>query len=424
MALEIERALLRLAKPGLRLLEDEALNAEAPVDLLGDDLTPIPSFFIRNNGRLPVLGADAAERWTLTLDGEVEGPPPWTLAKLKRDFPIVSLTAVLECAGNGRAGFSAPTDGLQWTLGAIGCARWTGGRLADLLAAAGVRRSAVYAGHFSPDERAGKPGQPAISRGLPIAKALAPETLVAFAMNDEPLPYLHGGPLRIVVPGFPGSAWQKWLTRIAVRDREHDGEKMTGTNYRLPREPVRPGDAIDPARFAVITDMPVKALITVPLAGFAANPGELAVRGVAWSGHVPLASVAVSADGGASWREASLERAPTDSPGAASPRRSRPVAWGRSPSWRGRPTRRAARNRSTARRGTHAAIATTPCTGWSARSFRAEGSAIVELDQHRLVVRRLGFDVVKSPTQTRHEVLRHEDEVGTIRRAVAPIKDE
>ncbi|HJW79819.1 MAG TPA: molybdopterin-dependent oxidoreductase, partial [Beijerinckiaceae bacterium] len=109
MALEIERALLRLAKPGLRLLEDEALNAEAPVDLLGDDLTPIPSFFIRNNGRLPVLGADAADRWTLTLDGEVERPRAWTLAELKREFPVVSLTAVLECAGNGRAGFSAAT---------------------------------------------------------------------------------------------------------------------------------------------------------------------------------------------------------------------------------------------------------------------------------------------------------------------------
>ena len=151
-----------------------------------------------------------------------------------------------------------------------------------------------------------------------------------------------------------------------MRDREHDGEKMTGTNYRLPREPVRPGDAIDPARFTVITDMPVKALITAPLAGVAANPGELAVRGVAWSGHVPLASVAVSADGGASWREASLEAGADRIAWRRSPRRSRPVAWGRSPSWRGRPTRRAARNRSTARRGTHAAIATTPCTGLGA----------------------------------------------------------
>ena len=117
MALEIERALLRLAKPGLRLLEDEALNAEAPVDLLGDDLTPIPSFFIRNNGRLPVLGADAAERWTLTLDGEVERPRAWTLAELKREFSIVSLTAVLECAGNGRDDFYPSTAGQQWTTG-------------------------------------------------------------------------------------------------------------------------------------------------------------------------------------------------------------------------------------------------------------------------------------------------------------------
>src|SRR5215213_345220 len=304
MALEIERALLRLAKPGLRLLEDEALNAEAPVDLLGDDLTPIPSFFIRNNGRLPVLGADAAERWTLTLDGEVERPRAWTLSELKRDFPVVSLTAVLECAGNGRAGFSAATDGLQWTLGAIGCARWTGVRLADLLAAAGVRRSAVYTGHFSPDERAGKPGQPAISRGLPIEKALAPETLVAFAMNDEPLPYLHGAPLRIVAPGFPGSAWQKWLSRVWVRDREHDGALMTETDYRLPRRPLRPGDPIDLADLAVIEDMPVKSLVTSPGDGFVARPGErIEVRGFGWSGRGPVRTVTVSADSGKTWRE-------------------------------------------------------------------------------------------------------------------------
>ena len=152
--------------------------------------------------------------------------------------------------------------------------------------------------------------KPALSRGLPIAKALAPETLVAYAMNDEPLPFLHGGPLRIVAPGFPGSAWQKWLARIWVRDREHDGEKMTGTNYRLPRRPVAPDGPFDPADFAVIEDMPVKALVTAPAEGFRAAAGApLAIRGFAWSGHVPVASVAVSADGGATWHAAELEGA-------------------------------------------------------------------------------------------------------------------
>lgn len=132
--------------------------------------------------------------------------------------------------------------------------------------------------------------------------------LVCFAMNGEPLPHLHGGPLRIVAPGFPGSAWQKWLTRIEIRDREHDGAKMTGTDYRLPRRPYAPGEAADPAEFEVITEIPARATITEPLDGFAARAGEIMpVTGFAWSGRVPVASVALSGDGGATWREAVLE---------------------------------------------------------------------------------------------------------------------
>jgi DMSO/TMAO reductase YedYZ molybdopterin-dependent catalytic subunit len=129
-------------------------------------------------------------------------------------------------------------------------------------------------------------------------------------VNGAPLATLHGAPLRIVAPGYPGSAWQKWLSRIWVRDREHDGEKMTGTNYRLPREPVGPGETIDPKRFDVITDMLVRSVITAPAEGFTAPAGEpLEVRGFAWSGHTPVASVAVSADGGTTWTQAALEPA-------------------------------------------------------------------------------------------------------------------
>lgn len=301
-----ELALLAGAKPRLHIHEDAALNAEPPVEQLDSPLTPVGSFFIRNNGVLPAP-ADA-ESWTLSIDGEVERPASWTLAGLRQRFETVTVTAVLECAGNGRGQFSPATDGLPWGLGAVGCARWTGVRLADVLEHSAPRPGAVYTGHHSPDRSAANPEKDAISRGLPIEKALAAETLIAFGMNDGPLPHLHGGPLRIVAPGYPGSAWQKWLSRISLRPQEHDGEKMRGTDYRLPVRPIAPGEPLDPADFDVITDMPVKSLITRPLPGFAVAAGErLSVAGFAWSGATPVASVAVSCDEGRSWQEAELE---------------------------------------------------------------------------------------------------------------------
>ncbi len=142
---------------------------------------------------------------------------------------------------------------------------------------------------------------------MPIAKALAPETIVAYAANGGPIPILHGGPLRIIVPGYPGSASQKWLTRIEIRDCEHDGQRMTGLYYRMPKTPVRPGEPIDESNFAPITDMPVKSVITFPGDSFRASASQpLTMRGFAWSGHTPLKSVDVSFDAGRSWQRASL----------------------------------------------------------------------------------------------------------------------
>ncbi len=302
----VELPLLRSLKPGLHVHDEEALNAEPSLDLLDEAITPLGAFFIRNNGALPEI-ADAGA-WRLTIDGEVERPAVWSLAALRETFETVTQTAVLECAGNGRSQFSPATDGLQWRLGAVGCARWTGVRLADVLRHAGVKPGAVYTGHHAPDRQIGKPEKAALSRGLPIAKALAPETLIAFGMNGEPLPRLHGGPLRIVAPGYPGSAWQKWLDRVSLRAQEHDGEKMRGTDYRMPIRPLRPGEALDPADFAVITDMPVKSLITRPADGFTVAAGEtVTVAGFAWSGAVPLAGLELSCDGGRSWRAVALE---------------------------------------------------------------------------------------------------------------------
>ena len=233
-------------------------------------------------------------------------PRAWTIAGLKREFETVTETAVIECAGNGRAFFPQPAGTVLWRHGAVGCVRWTGVRLGDLLRQCELLPQAVYTGHHSPDVYLDGSG-PAISRGLPIDKALAPETLVAFALNGEPLPVLHGGPLRLVAPGYPGASFQKWLTRIEVRDREHDGERMMDGHYRMPRAPLRYGEPFDHAQFEIITDMPVKSLITAPREGFSATASEpLHIRGHAWSGHTPVETVELSFDGGGSWRAASL----------------------------------------------------------------------------------------------------------------------
>ncbi len=291
-------------KPGLLTHEDPAYNAEPPVHALDDPLTPVERLFVRNNGTIDGLDL-AADAWRLTVDGEVERPFSLTAAELMSDFPVVRVTAVIECAGNGRSLYPDKTDGLPWGLGAVGCLAFEGVRLADVLERAGVKPGAVYVGHESPDRTAA--GKPALSRGLPIAKALAPETLVAFRINGAPLPALHGAPLRIVAPGFPGSAWQKWLSRIWVRDREHDGARMTGLDYRLPRGAVRPGETPDPAEFAVIEAMPPRALITSTAAGSAVRAGvETDLAGWAWGHGRAVAAVHLSLDGGETWTEAAL----------------------------------------------------------------------------------------------------------------------
>jgi DMSO/TMAO reductase YedYZ molybdopterin-dependent catalytic subunit len=304
-----QRGLVAAEKPELKILPTVELNAETPAHLLDDDLTPVRRLFARNTGTMPAPAAAEIAAWTLAIDGCVRTPRRWTIAELMAQFETVTQIAVLECAGNGRSFFPEPAGTVLWQHGAAGCVAWTGVRLADLLRACELAPGAVYTGHHSPDTRLDGRG-PALSRGLPIAKALAPETLVAWAINGEAMPPLHGGPLRIVAPGFPGSASQKWITRIEVRDREHDGERMRNLHYRLPRAPVRPlppGGRYDEALFEVITDVPVRAVITAPHEGFAApTDAPLAVRGQAWSGHTPLARVELSVDGGTSWRPADL----------------------------------------------------------------------------------------------------------------------
>ena len=298
------------SKDGLILLNDRPLNAETPAHLLDDDVTPYEHFFIRNNGFVPDSALEMdAEGWSLTIDGEVDSPLELTIDELKSRFEEVTLRLVLECGGNGRAFFNPGASGNQWTTGAVGCADWTGVRLSDVLNAAGIKPSAVYTAHHSDDPHlSGDPDKEVISRGVPIEKALAEGGIIAWAMNGEPIPAVHGFPLRLIVPGYPGSASQKYINRIQIRDQEHDGAKMTGYSYRVPAYPVAPGTEVPEEDMVVLTDMPVKSLITFPQSGTQTAAGAATeVRGHAWSGSGDIASVEVSIDFGATWSPAALD---------------------------------------------------------------------------------------------------------------------
>lgn len=298
-------------KRGLRILSDRPLNAETPVTLLDADLTPTEHHFVRNNGHVPERATKRdLTGWKLVLDGEVQKPLALTLDALQRDFPRHTRALVLECAGNGRAAFHPPASGNQWTLGGVGCALYTGVLLSDVLKSAGVKSSAVFLAYVAEDPHLShQPGKDAISRGVPITKAMDGHTLLAWEMNGEPLPALHGWPLRLVCPGWPASTSGKWLTRLWVRDREHDGTKMTGHSYRLPKYPVPPGAEVAAQDMQIIEELPVKSIITAPASGFECPADRpLALRGQAWSGFGDVTAMHLSHDFGATWVPCSLGR--------------------------------------------------------------------------------------------------------------------
>ena len=298
-------------KQGLSILNDRPVNAETPAHLLDDPVTPNHRHFIRNNGLVPESARKMdASGWSLTIDGEVTKPLTLSLADLMTEFPAVTLQLQLECGGNGRAGFNPPARGNQWTVGAIGCAEWTGARVADVLEAAGVKKSAVYTGYYGADKHlSGDPEKVVISRGAPMWKMTDPHTILAYRMNGDPLPHWHGFPLRIVAPGWPGSVSGKWLTRIWLRDRVHDGAKMTGKSYRVPAHPMGPGVKVPEEDWQIIESMPVKSLITRPRTGTVLTAGarKLEVGGHAWAGDNLVTRVDLSIDFGATWSKAHLD---------------------------------------------------------------------------------------------------------------------
>jgi DMSO/TMAO reductase YedYZ molybdopterin-dependent catalytic subunit len=291
------------------VLNNRPWNIEAQAHLLDDPVTPTSKMFIRNNGLIPKEIDEAS--WTLTFDGEsVREKKTYTLKELRSKFKTYTYQLTLECGGNGRSEFDPPAKGNQWTIGAVHCARWTGVRLRDVLEDVGINEDAVYIGYHARDVHlSGDANKEPISRGVPLFKALQDETLIAFEMNDGPIPLAHGFPLRLVAGGWPASASGKWIDRISIRNREHDGSKMTGSSYRVPKKPVAPGEKVADEDMRIIESMPVKSLITHPRSGAVFGLEKtLSIRGHAWAGEHEVEKVEYSIDFGATWKQCHLEK--------------------------------------------------------------------------------------------------------------------
>ena len=292
------------------VLNDRPWNMEAQAHLLNEKVTSNQFMFIRNNGKIPE-NIDV-KNWKITFDGEsVKEPKTYTLEELKTKFTQHTYQLTLECGGNGRSEFDPPAKGNQWTVGAVSCATWTGVRLRDVLEDLGITDNAVYIGYHAADTHlSGDPQKEPISRGAPMAKALQDETLLAFKMNGEDIPLAHGYPLRLVAGGWPASVSGKWITGISVRDRVHDGTKMTGTAYRVPCEPVAPGEKVKDEDMCIIESMPVKSLITYPKSGATIEEGKkLNINGHAWAGELTVQKMEYSIDFGSTWQSCTIEPA-------------------------------------------------------------------------------------------------------------------
>ncbi|MBI3448608.1 MAG: sulfite oxidase [Acidobacteria bacterium] len=294
------------AEETLLQLGEHPQNLATPIRHFDSLITPTRVFFIRSHLGPPGLDPDRR----LRLDGLVRNPLELRLPDLAR-FEQVSLTSVLQCAGNGR-GLQTPTvPGVQWVHGAMGQAEWRGVRLSDLLQKAGVAAAQFGAAHVRllGADLPPKPSVPRFIRSLPLDRALDRETLIATHMNGEPLTLAHGAPFRLVVPGWAGNHWVKWLTHLTVQEKEAEGFYYQ-TAYRMPKSPVAPGTAVPPDQMIPVTTIPVKSVIARPAGGGTTPRGRQEIAGVAFSGEGAIASVAVSLDDGATWTSAALEGEP------------------------------------------------------------------------------------------------------------------
>ena len=276
-------------------------NAEPePPRLAKGFLTATDDFYVRSHGAVPDLDADHR----IEIVGSTTRA--WSVDELRTAFPERTLTATLQCAGNRRAHLQAvwQTAGDPWGVGAIGNAIWTGVALSDVLAEIGVSDGARFV-RFAAADTAEVEGQ---VRGFEISialeKAMTGEVLLAWGMNGAPLTPEHGAPLRLIVPGYAGIRSPKWLTRIACADSPSPAP-IQAQDYMLFPPEVKRGEA-DWSKGLVIDALPVTSAIVSPADGADVPAGTLVVEGYAIASNRAVARVDLSADGGATWTQATL----------------------------------------------------------------------------------------------------------------------
>ena len=280
-------------------------NYESPLDYFDTPITPNDRFYVRYH--LSDIPSIDAKTYKIAVGGDgANGQAEITFDELKK-FPAYEVVAVNQCSGN-RRGLSKPhVPGVQWGYGAMGCARWKGARLKDLLDRVGLKKEAIEIAFNGADGPAFDK-TPDFVKSLPLWKAIDESTLVAYEMNGEPLPHFNGYPARLIVPGWTGTYWMKHLVAINALTRPQGGFWMNPA-YRIPL-----GEFPIVARFVSqesatttpITEMVVNALITSHVDGAQVAVGEVMVRGLAWDGGYGIRTVEASTDGGQSWTAAML----------------------------------------------------------------------------------------------------------------------
>jgi DMSO/TMAO reductase YedYZ molybdopterin-dependent catalytic subunit len=270
------------------------LNAETPLHVLAEPVTPLASFFVRSNFAVPIIDAD---EWRLSVEGLVGEPATIGLRELQA-LGQSDVAAVMECAGNGRRLMSPQPEGTPWELGAVSAGVFTGVPLARVLATCAVDPAAVEIVFRGADSGALDDGRTVhFERSLPVARALDPSVLLVWAMNGEPLTPEHGHPVRLFVPGYYGVASVKWLECIEAVDTPFAGH-FQAERYVYVGHPTHAEDL-------PVTRMHVRSLIAAPAEGDVVSR-TVVVRGSAWSGHGVVTRVMFSGDGGGTWQDAQL----------------------------------------------------------------------------------------------------------------------
>jgi len=291
--------------PAMEWHSERPLTGSVPAHEHDFDVTPNHRMFVRNNLLTPLIDMNSHR---LTIKGLVDKELTFSVFELAKEFRTVSIQSMLECAGSGRSGYQPKASGTPWLpTGGMGCPEWGGVRLADVLKAAGLQPNAAHVAG-----QGGDPGMIAaaapVIRSIPMRKALDEDTLIAWAMNGGPLPFVHGYPLRLVAPGWVGSASTKWLHTLTVLDAPFKGTYMD-SSYRVPKVPVEPGQKMPPDSVSAEA-WPIKSMITSPAPNQRFEGGAtITVRGKAWVGEGSVDRVEISSDEGKTWRPAQLARA-------------------------------------------------------------------------------------------------------------------